>query len=133
MLEMSGIENIQGQRRGTLLIETLVSRRPVRWRVRCESCGLSTVVDHTRLQNGAVASCPNGANCGRTIQPRTPGATASVGVVPTAVRSRDAGSARQFQREQSAQPLVRWAEPSADTFTGVDPSSIRGYMDYLEE
>jgi hypothetical protein len=134
ILEMPGIENIQGQRRGTLLIETLVSRRPVRWRVRCgyEGCGLTTVVDHMRLQNGFVLNCPNVANHGLSAQPRKTGASATVGTVPTAVRSRDSQSIREFQRQRTTEPTYRWKEPSADTFKGADPDSLRRYLDSME-
>jgi hypothetical protein len=126
-----GLEDIQGQHRGTLLIESVASRRPLRWHVKCECCGLSTVIDHSRLQNGAVSGCPN-IDCGKTIRPRTPGAMVQTGQAVTATRSRDSESLRQFQREEAARQNVRWADPDANTFASADPDSLRRYINHME-
>lgn len=98
---MSGIQDLTGERRGSLVIERIASRRPLRWYVRClnKECNLQTVVDHARLQNGAVRDCPN-AQCGKEqAMPRT--TLAKTGSRTDAVRSRDSRSALEYMREQA--------------------------------
>jgi hypothetical protein len=71
--EMPGVQDLQGQYRGTLFIERIASRRPLRWWVKCQypGCGLEMVIDHARLQNGAVQECPHSSGHGRRVQTRS--------------------------------------------------------------
>lgn len=127
---MPGIEDLTGKSRGSLRIEKLISRLPVRWAVRCEfpGCGLSTIVDHQKLQNGVVTDCPNRANHQRSNRARTPGPVATVATIPTGVRSRDSASSRQFQREQRAVLERRYSEPVGIP-PDADPDILRRYLD----
>lgn len=128
----NGFTDLAGQQRGTLLIERLASRHPVRWHVRClnDGCGLRTVIDHARLQNGAVTDCTN-LQCKRPASaPRA--AFAATGFATPAIRSRDSDSARQFQRERQT-ARVTWREPTADTFANADPDALRHYLDSRED
>jgi hypothetical protein len=95
----SGIADLTGQRRGSLLIESIAQRNPVKWRVRCTdpTCNLQTVIDHSRLQSGAVKDCPN--QHGQTTVRRS-GLATTVNASP-AVRSRDSESARHFHAEEA--------------------------------
>ena len=131
VLVMSGTKDLTGEHRGTLRIEGLASRHPVRWRVRCtnENCRLQTVIDHARLQNGAVKDCPN-AQCKRPASaPRS--VLATTGIATPAVRTRDSDAAREFRREPP-KPQVRWAAPTAEALRNADPDVLRHYLDDLE-
>lgn len=126
-----GFKDLTGEHRGTLLIEGLASRHPVRWRVRCanENCRLTTIVDHVRLQNGAVKDCPN-PQCKRpTSAPRS--VLATTGIATPAVRTRDSDAAREFRREPP-KPQIRWAAPTAEALRNADPDVLRHYLDDLE-
>lgn len=97
---MPGVEDLTGQSRGSLLIEGIAQRQPLRWRVRCTNpgCNCSAVIDHMRLQNGAVFKCPN-RQCGKA-----PAASRSRQAQPgasEAIRSRDSESAREFRNREA--------------------------------
>jgi hypothetical protein len=89
-IDQTGTTNQNG-----IYVDGMASRYPLRWAVHCVRCNSSWVEDHSRIQ---YAACRN-AVCGRVIKPRTPGAAATVGVVPVAVRSRDSDSIREYLRE----------------------------------
>jgi len=127
----NGFSDLTGEHRGTLVIEGLASRSPVRWRVRCtnENCRLQTVIDHTRLQNGAITDCPN-AQCKRPTSVRR-ATLAATGVATPAVRSRDSDAARDFRREPP-KPQVRWAPLTHEMLRNADPDSLRRHLDELE-
>jgi len=126
-----GFKDLTGENRGTLLIEGLASRHPVRWRVRCtnEQCRLTTIVDHVRLQNGAVKDCPN-AQCKCPTSVRRV-VLAKTGIATPAVRSRDSDAAREFRREPS-KPQVRWTAMTDEMMRNADPDALRHYLDDLE-
>lgn len=122
---MVGFEDLTGQTLNGLRVTRLVSRRPVLWELVCTRCNSSWHEAHASVR---YRQCRN-ATCGRTANPRTPGSTANVGVVPVAARSRDSQSVRDYQHQQSTEPVIRWTEP---TFQGADPDSIRNYLDHME-
>lgn len=95
-----GSADLTGQRRGTLLIERMASRSPLRWHVRCENeqCNLQTVVDHARLQNGALKTCPN-PQCGKTSPVRQ--STGDVRQHIPLNRSNVSAEARRFYAEEA--------------------------------
>lgn len=128
---MVGTADFTGQRVNTLHIGAMVSRHPSpRYMTTCERCGARGTAGQHDISTGA-ARC-RAASCGR--EPLEPRATlAQVGYTPTAVRSRDSESARQFQQQQIEKP-VRWADqPSEVGLQNADPDSLRRFLDYQEE
>lgn len=125
---MPGIDNLQGREFNGIFVERLASRHPVRWQLRCVRCGSNWVEDHARVR---YIGCRN-STCGRA--PLEPRATlVQTGQAMTAVRSRDSESAREFHRQQTAEPVIRWAaQPSEAGMQNADPSSMRRYLDYVE-
>jgi hypothetical protein len=95
-----GSQNLEGQRRGSLVIERIASRRPLRWAVRCinDTCNLRTVVDHVKLQNGTVKNCPN-PQCGKASSARQ--SIGSVGQQVPLNRSAVSDEARRFHAEET--------------------------------
>jgi len=124
---MSGTENLEGRDFNGLRVVRMVSRRPVVWEVQCIRCNSHWNESHSRVR---YATCRNN-NCGHApSEPRT--TIAQTGKAVTATRSRDSESARQFQNEQTKQPVIRWAQPNAETFAGADPDSLRHYIESME-
>ncbi len=98
-----GVEDLTGSVIGTLRVVKFARRVPeFAWDTVCTVCGAQQIHTHSRLQNGA-AVCRNSA-CGRTA-PRSSSSAAQVIQVPTAVRSADSASVREFEKEQKQRDL----------------------------
>jgi hypothetical protein len=118
---LAGIVNDNG-----ISIERLVSRNPVAWAARCIECSTAWTVSHARAR---TVSCPNALTHNRESRRRSQ-ITQTISPT-TATRSRDAQSAREYQRQETPQSIrYTFAEP---TFAGADPSSVSAYLDYQEQ
>jgi hypothetical protein len=119
--EMIGVEDLTGQRFGNVIVRGMVSRHPLTWELSCILCGSSWNERHERVRYGR---CRNNS-CGRTASENR-ATLASTGQAMPGVRSRDSESARRFQREQHAGPVIRWTEPTVN----ADPDGMRHYLDW---
>lgn len=126
---MPGIENLEDREFNGVRVERLASRHPVRWYLRCVRCGANWIEDHARVR---YTGCRN-SSCGHSAsEPRA--TLARTGNPVTAVRSRDSESVWEYQRQQSAASVVKWAaQPSESGMLAADPSSVRAYIDHLEK
>lgn len=127
----NGFENLAGQEFNGLIVERMITRRPVVWKLVCTKCGGSQNESHTRVR---YATCRN-TNCNRApLEQRS--TLAQTGQRIEGIRSRDSDGARQFQQEstQQQQCKVVWRDmPSDEAMRNADPDSLRRHLDYLED
>lgn len=116
-----GTTNPQG-----LLAELLVRVTKPVYQVRCITCQTVTNISHERFDG---AQCSNTYLHGRGEINRSQ--TTQTISPSTATRSRDAASAREYQRQGTPQS-VRYSFRGEPNFAGADPSNIAAYLDYQE-
>lgn len=127
---MSGVADLTGQRVSTLRIDGMVARHPSpRYASTCEQCGARGTVSQRDILIGKAKCLASG--CGRSqSEPRA--TLMQTGQIPTAERSRDAESLREFQRQQR-EPVIRWADqPSEAAMLNADTDSLRRHIEYME-
>lgn len=121
-VDKSGTSNAQGIR-----VDRLIRATPPIYQCSCNQCGTSFPCSHTRVDS---ISCPNALAHGREDRSRS---QITQTISPnTATRSRDAASAREYQRQETPQS-VRYSFTGEPSFTGADSSSIAAYLDYQQE
>jgi hypothetical protein len=124
---MAGVRDLTGHVFNGLLVTRMVKRTPIVWEMQCEKCSGTQHAGHLQAR---YSVCKN-SNCGRVPPSKPRAVMVQTGQAIAATRNRDAESVRRFEREESSGPVCR-LEPSAEDLQNADPSSIRGYIDYLE-
>lgn len=119
-----GFENLSGQQRGNLIVESRASLQPLRWSVRCTVCGSSWNEPHSTLVQSVAPACRNAA-CGRTVEPSR--SSAGVGSIQTGVRSSDSDSARRFASEQQRR-AVTMPTMTDEAMMNADPMTLARFI-----
>ena len=122
---LNGFENLSGTVHGHVRIVSRARLSPLAWNAQCvreNGCGSRFVVPHARARDGV---CPN-SWCGRVLD--TSPSLARVAEIPTATRSRDSESARNFVSQR--QQRIEVPEPSLDAMRNADPGTLARYIDH---
>jgi len=122
-----GFENLSGQQRGNLIVESRASLQPLRWSVRCTVCGSSWNEPHSTLVQSVPPACRNSA-CGRVAESSR--SSANVGVIPTGVRSTDSDSARRFAQEQTRRTVIQDTATLDQMMASADPGAWAAHFEY---
>ncbi len=100
------VQSMEGEQVGTLQVEQLRSRTPLRYSVRCDQCGTASIATHEALRRG-TARCP-ASICG------TDATRAVLSDTPNRFRERLSAAERKRQSEKTAAQEIAKREAEAE-------------------